>query len=371
MRQDWRVQATPGPDTFPNSDIPADPTAVTGRRIAAFLADAVIGMAMVVATAMATFTNTTVADEATADDLCALINESENLCIQAGTTLLVGESDAVGAAMLTWIGASILLTMLLPGLTGWSPGKLLFGLRVVDKDTFERAGFAKNLLRGVLWLVDSFPWAAPIVGGVLLFTSKGHRRIGDLAAGTLVVPRVAVGHPVALGGVNDIPSAIGIPAAPFTPPPPTSAAPPPPSTPPTSAAPPPPSTPPTSPPPPPSGPPVTDQPPPPTTPLAPDQPPAPIDPPPAAIDAEPDQPPPVEDGPTPEIDDDREEPDDAPQADDARPEMPTSPPDATSRPGVDGPVWDDARDAYIQWDPDLGEWMEWSEAQSRWIPISR
>ena len=59
MRQDWRVQATPGPDTFPNSDIPADPTAVTGRRIAAFLADAVIGMAMVVATAMATFTNTT------------------------------------------------------------------------------------------------------------------------------------------------------------------------------------------------------------------------------------------------------------------------------------------------------------------------
>ena len=51
--------------------------------------------------------------------------------------------------------------------------------------------------------------------------------------------------------------------------------------------------------------------------------------------------------------------------------MPTSPPDATSRPGVDAPVWDDARDAYIQWDPDLGEWMEWSEAQSRWIPISR
>ena len=61
----------------------------------------------------------------------------------------------------------------------------------------------------------------------------------------------------------------------------------------------------------------------------------------------------------------------ATQADDARPEIPTSPPDATSRPGVDAPVWDDARDAYIQWDPDLGAWMEWSEAQSRWLPISR
>ena len=26
---------------------------------------------------------------------------------------------------------------------------------------------------------------------------------------------------------------------------------------------------------------------------------------------------------------------------------------------------------YIQWDPELTEWMEWSEAQGRWIPISR
>ncbi|MEC7507291.1 MAG: hypothetical protein VX510_10825 [Actinomycetota bacterium] len=43
----------------------------------------------------------------------------------------------------------------------------------------------------------------------------------------------------------------------------------------------------------------------------------------------------------------------------------------SSRPGVDAPMWDDARGTYIQWDPELTEWMEWSEAQGRWIPISR
>ena len=51
--------------------------------------------------------------------------------------------------------------------------------------------------------------------------------------------------------------------------------------------------------------------------------------------------------------------------------MPDSPPDPAPRAGVDAPVWDDARDTYIQWDHELEEWMEWSESDARWIPISR
>ncbi len=39
--------------------------------------------------------------------------------------------------------------------------------------------------------------------------------------------------------------------------------------------------------------------------------------------------------------------------------------------GVDAPAWDDARNTYIQWDYQLEAWMEWSEAEGRWIPISR
>ena len=64
------------------------------------------------------------------------------------------------------------------------------------------------------------------------------------------------------------------------------------------------------------------------------------------------------------------EPDVAPSSPSSEP--PSEPPAASPpRPGVDAPVWDDARDTYIQWDPEIEEWMEWSESQGRWVPISR
>lgn len=62
-------------------------------------------------------------------------------------------------------------------------------------------------------------------------------------------------------------------------------------------------------------------------------------------------------------------PDPPPQAD--APSMPTEPPSPVARPGIDSPMWDDARDTYIQWDPRLEEWVMWSESSSSWIPISR
>ena len=50
--------------------------------------------------------------------------------------------------------------------------------------------------------------------------------------------------------------------------------------------------------------------------------------------------------------------------------MPAEPPAPAPRPGVDAPMWDDARDTYIQWDPELEAWMMWSESGGRWVPIS-
>jgi hypothetical protein len=38
-------------------------------------------------------------------------------------------------------------------------------------------------------------------------------------------------------------------------------------------------------------------------------------------------------------------------------------------PGVDAPLWDDARDAYIQWDPEIARWVQWDEAAQQWRPI--
>lgn len=357
---------TPSPASAPI--VASDPTAVTGKRIGAFLVDAIIGGLLVLAVVLATFTNTSFESERDAELQCDLINSfTDDLCIQSGSTAFVGEGADVGLAFLVWIGASTLLTMIVPGITGWSPGKLVFGLRIVDKETFEHAGFGKNLLRGLLWMVDSFPWFGPLLGGIMMLSSRGHRRVGDVAAGTLVVSADAVGRPVPLANVNQVAQ----PAAAAAPPPPTGAATAPP--PPTSAAtsPPPPQGPPAGSPPPPQGPPAAPAPvaaapqppsgshppvfPPPTTPPVADAPP-----PPAGNESEAEV---AESPPAPVA----EPPADAPAA----PTMPESPPPPAPRPGVDAPMWDDARDTYIQWDPDLQDWMEWSETDSRWVPISR
>ncbi len=68
---------------------------------------------------------------------------------------------------------------------GVTPGKKLIGLRVVSKEGL-RVNFTSSAIRNVLLLVDNLPF----FGVVALFStmSNSHRqRIGDIAAGTLVV----------------------------------------------------------------------------------------------------------------------------------------------------------------------------------------
>ena len=384
----------------PPSPSLSNPTAVVGRRIGAFLIDGLIGVTLIFVFALATFTNTELVDSLTAELQCEVINEfSNDLCIQAGTTVYVGTENEVAIITLIWLAWVLISTMILPGITGWSPGKLLTGIRVVKADTFEKAGLGANILRGVLWVVDAFPYVAPIVGGALL-ASKDRRRVGDRAANTLVVRADSVGRPPAQAPSAVVAPPTGAVPPSTTPPPPSgppattlvAASPPPPAAP----SPPPPATtppPPTSPAPPiappPTGAPSAYQPPPPSeyrTEPAPSAPP--VFPPPAAPPAfppaegaAPAEPLPVAElEPTPIA-----EPEPEPEAEAApivetepaatpepEPEpVPESPAETSSRPGVDAPMWDDARGTYIQWDPELTEWMEWSEAQGRWVPISR
>lgn len=372
----------------PSSPSLSNPTAVVGRRIGAFLIDGLIGVTLIFVFALATFTNTELGDSFTAELQCEVINEfSNDLCIQAGTTVYVGTENEVAIITLIWLAWVLISTMILPGITGWSPGKLVTGIRVVKADTFEKAGLGANILRGVLWVVDAFPYVAPIVGGALL-ASKDHRRVGDRAANTLVVRADSVGRPSAQAPSAIVAPPTGAVTPSTTPPPPSgppattlvTASPPPPpaTTPPPPASPPPPTS---SAPPAPTGPPSAYQPPPPSeyrTEPAPSAPP--VFPPPAAPPVFP----PTEDAasadPIPVV-----EPEPEPEAEAApiveaepaatpepEPEpVPESPAETSPRPGVDAPMWDDARNTYIQWDPELTEWMEWSEAQGRWIPISR
>ena len=307
----------------PNDPVPADPTAVFGRRCFAYIIDFVILFAVGVIAVFSMATLDEVDDPAMAEQICEHYEDLNNgdVCLDLESAVFVFEANQFNALGILILAIAVLNSVIISTITGGSVGKLAVGIRVVDKSTFERAGFLKHLLRWVLLIVDSFPWIVviPLTGLILGLASRGHRRVGDFAAKTLVVKKSHVGRPTLVPGVNEAAiSPMGLPGLwdPPIQPPPTQ--------------------------------------PPPTQPIAP----SPIPEQPAtAVDPAPDTsgvPEPHAGGapePTPE-------PDVASQA-------------QASQPGVDAPMWDEARDTYIQWDPQLEAWVEWSESGGRWIPISQ
>lgn len=69
--------------------------------------------------------------------------------------------------------------------SGSSPGKLFVGLRVV-KANGESLDFQAILIRNLVRAVDDFP-VLPLLGGLFAVCHKQRMRLGDLAAGTIVV----------------------------------------------------------------------------------------------------------------------------------------------------------------------------------------
>ncbi len=71
-------------------------------------------------------------------------------------------------------------------LTAMTPGKWLMGLKVVRLDGGGRYDFRACLLRNIVRIVDVLP-VFYLVGLVSVAVTKKNQRLGDLAAGTLVV----------------------------------------------------------------------------------------------------------------------------------------------------------------------------------------
>jgi len=313
----------------------SDPTAVMGRRTLAWLADLVLFLAVVAAgfASMGEYVDVPLGvddpcqqleDQAAArgEDVGACLDFRDMGIEEAEDRVYLLDTDESGVQTLlsfAWFAFFVVLQ----GLTGGSPGKLLFGLRVVDQYG-NRCGIGRSLARTLLWLVDSAPWFLPLVGPITAFTSTGHRRVGDLAAGTYVVASSAAGAPVMPQVAAPPPGQSAWGAAPpawgTTPPtwPPSAPA---------------------------SGPVV----PPPDEPLP--------------LPQEPSAPPPVE-VPSPFV---------APGADagagagDAP--APAGPPAAAPRHELPPPQWDPARSTYLQWEPNQQAWLQWDAAGQRWKPI--
>lgn len=213
-----------------------DTTAVMGKRIGAYIIDAVIGIIITVVMFFVVADSFDTPIDPCGDD------SSPALCFYADGTVVFAEGSDAALVFLTSFAAWLVMHAVISSLAGGSPGKLMVGLRVVDQETGRRAGWGKNIARTLLWIVDGQPLGLPLVGLISGVASKGHRRVGDMVAKTLVVDKASVGQPPVVPGLT-APPVGGYPAQPagatppppggFTPPPPGGFPAPPPGTPPT------------------------------------------------------------------------------------------------------------------------------------------
>lgn len=252
-----------------------DPTNVIGKRIGAWVIDLIIYFVFATVITFALGGGPEVVFEefpnsAAAEAYCDRWEADNNgFCVHTGDSSQgnVIAVEASFASYIPWL-LHFVIYVVISGLFGGSLGKLALGLRVVTADG-RLAGMGKHLLRTVLWVADAFTCAIPVLGGILLVSTRGHRRVGDMAAGTFVVEKNRVGQPVVVPGLN----------SPWVPTPAPGGG-------------------------------LWDQ---------------------GAM-------------------------------------VPGQP--ATS-PGGDGPTWDEARGAYIQYDREQGVWLQWNESASQWRPIEQ
>jgi uncharacterized RDD family membrane protein YckC len=177
---------------------PSDPTAVVGRRVGAALIDGAIVLGPGLAIASSQFEYQDVADTSFADgtDYCdAYTEEVGGFCMNLGDTVYFAE-DGGGIADLVLLGLALAMYVILQGLTGWTVGKRLVGIRCVKADGTP-PGIGRAAARWVLWLIDMLPCLG-LVGFITSLTTVGHRRVGDMAASTYVVRADTAGRPVGI-----------------------------------------------------------------------------------------------------------------------------------------------------------------------------
>ncbi len=321
------------------NQIVADPTAVMGRRIAAYLIDGFLFLIVfVVAFIALSDKNPISAGNFRPFASCQQIRDAggSSLCFKAGDNIRYAQGGTAASIIGIAIAFNIVNLLIFQALSG-TIGKRLVGLAVVRQDTGKALGFGWAFVRWIVSVVDV--GCCFLVGLIMALTVKGHRRLGDLAAGSVVVDKSSVGTIPSYPGHE---TAMPPPMA--TPPPmgwsPASAAP---WAPPAPAAP-------------------WAQPPTSTAPVDPWTPPA------APADS---WTPPV--APTPSWDEPAVT---TPQPQQAAPPEPSSnsATDTAASVGADtsasGPQWDAARNAYIQWEPVSGQWMQFDDAAQEWRPIS-
>ncbi len=120
------------------------------------------------------------------------------LVIACFTFLLVralgGTATATVVTALVSAGYWFFANVVLQGTRGYTPGKQLCGLRVVDADG-RPCGPQRALRRSLYWAVDGFPYVLPLTAYAAASGSRQAQRVGDRMAGTYVIDEEFLGSP--------------------------------------------------------------------------------------------------------------------------------------------------------------------------------
>ncbi|RTE11186.1 RDD family protein [Paenibacillus whitsoniae] len=102
--------------------------------------------------------------------------------------LTLGESIYQNTLWL-WIAVIFSYIFIMEGLLGWTIGKLLLGIRVVDEEG-KVPGLLKSFIRTLLKIVEANPMLlGGGLAGIVSLVSKKRQRLGDMLAKTYVVKR--------------------------------------------------------------------------------------------------------------------------------------------------------------------------------------
>jgi uncharacterized RDD family membrane protein YckC len=154
------------------------PTRVVGRRVVAFLVDGVLLWAVSIVLFLLVADHVPIEHASDSASTLNLELNGDRWLLEGSSATLFGLAAAV--AWLAYLG-------LLPGVTGWTPGKLLAGVRVAGSDG-RPPGALKGVVRTLFWPVDGFPYFAPgLVGFIVAQSTQRHQRVGDQVVGTFVV----------------------------------------------------------------------------------------------------------------------------------------------------------------------------------------
>jgi uncharacterized RDD family membrane protein YckC len=183
---------------YPGPQVAADPTAVVGRRIGAFFIDAAVMIVAVVIIFIPLATKRTVNETLGLPGCHRKPDDATQIECDNRQVFRVGDNvyEAGGGSFALDVAFAYLYFALLPGLAGATLGKLLTGIRVVNSSG-RTPGIGRSSLRWLVFAVDG-PFSLYLCGLLTFLLSKGHRRLGDMAAGTYVIGAASVGQPVTI-----------------------------------------------------------------------------------------------------------------------------------------------------------------------------